>query len=184
CPDGDCVANYCGGCNAEFYDESGYAVCESSSTSECASDADCPSDEWCRQADPGAAEPPVEVYECVPFVGAGDSCNGFTLPWIFERCAEGLVCDPVEPTGDLPGVCSVPCAADADCAANEHCSDGLCAADADTGCYSDADCAAGFACNAAEVCLPPPGCTPGEPCPTVCYGQCVAPDRVACSSDA
>src|SRR5690606_13658979 len=51
-------------------------------------------------------------------------------------------------------------------------------------CYSDADCAAGFACNAAEVCLPPPGCTPGEPCPTVCYGQCVAPDRVACSSDA
>jgi hypothetical protein len=29
CEEGRCSANYCGGCNAEFYDEVGYAVCES-----------------------------------------------------------------------------------------------------------------------------------------------------------
>lgn len=28
CTEGQCVANYCGGCSAEFYDPNGYAVCE------------------------------------------------------------------------------------------------------------------------------------------------------------
>lgn len=49
CPEGECVANYCGGCNAEFYDDTGRAVCQEQSCeseadcadSECASDADC-----------------------------------------------------------------------------------------------------------------------------------------------
>lgn len=27
CDEGACVANYCGGCNAEFYDDNGYGVC-------------------------------------------------------------------------------------------------------------------------------------------------------------
>jgi eight-cysteine-cluster-containing protein len=38
-----CEANYCGGCNAEFYDASGYAVCQSQSPEPpgCASDVDC-----------------------------------------------------------------------------------------------------------------------------------------------
>jgi len=38
-----CEANYCGGCNAEFYDESGRAVCEPEppEKAECSSDADC-----------------------------------------------------------------------------------------------------------------------------------------------
>lgn len=37
CPDGECVANYCGGCNAEFYDkETGSPVCQP-----CATQADC-----------------------------------------------------------------------------------------------------------------------------------------------
>ena len=37
-----------------------------------------------------------------------------------------------------------------------------------TACYGDADCEAGKSCNAAEVCLPPPGCGVGDPCPQVC----------------
>ena len=41
CDDGQCVANYCGGCNAEFYDDNGHAVCEDEPASECASDRDC-----------------------------------------------------------------------------------------------------------------------------------------------
>jgi eight-cysteine-cluster-containing protein len=38
-----CEANYCGGCNAEFYDESGTAVCEPepAGPGACSSDADC-----------------------------------------------------------------------------------------------------------------------------------------------
>jgi len=36
CPEGDCVANFCGGCFAEFYDDLGRAVC-----TPCESDADC-----------------------------------------------------------------------------------------------------------------------------------------------
>jgi hypothetical protein len=41
-------------------------------------------------------------------------------------------------------------------------------------CLSDADCASGTRCNAHELCLPPPGCEPGDPCPTVCSGYCEA----------
>ena len=41
CDEGECVANYCGGCNAEFYDDAGYAVCEAEPAGECASDRDC-----------------------------------------------------------------------------------------------------------------------------------------------
>ena len=38
-----CEANYCGGCNAEFYDESGRAVCEpdAPAAGACSSDAEC-----------------------------------------------------------------------------------------------------------------------------------------------
>ena len=183
CPDGTCVANYCGGCNAEFYDEQGYAVCEDVAA-ECASDADCSSDQWCRQTDPGAAEG-AETYACVPLVGEGEACEGFTLPWLFERCAEGLMCDTPDDIADAPGICRPACSDDADCGAEEYCAaDGVCMADGEAdGCYSDADCAAGTRCNAAEVCLPPPGCTPGNACPTVCYGECVPVETAECASD-
>jgi eight-cysteine-cluster-containing protein len=36
-----CEAHYCGGCNAELYDESGQAVCEAGAVGSCGSDADC-----------------------------------------------------------------------------------------------------------------------------------------------
>lgn len=50
-------------------------------------------------------------------------------------------------------------------------------------CVSDADCSEKERCNAAEVCLPPPGCTGGEPCPSVCTGYCVESSG-ECASDA
>jgi hypothetical protein len=43
-----CVDNYCGGCNAEFRDAFGNAVCQASSP--CSSDVNCAADHWCRQA--------------------------------------------------------------------------------------------------------------------------------------
>jgi hypothetical protein len=50
-------------------------------------------------------------------------------------------------------------------------------------CASDNECGEGLVCNAAEICLPPPNCTPEEPCPAICYGFCV--ERVlTCFSDA
>lgn len=317
CPEGECVANYCGGCRAEFYDDDGHAVCLPQS--ECETDAECEDDEWCRRADPSEqADPALVAMECVPFVGEGETCNGFTLPWAFERCAEGLVCDTPARLPDAPGVCARGCESDSDCAAAQYCSservcvaDGSCGSDVDCslpgndylrpacvgygvcgldsnacgwecgssgcgelagwdfgaceallgwgvregtceaisgcradpfqlftseaeclkaceapecsdlggvdfgpceavlgygivdgqcrvisgcdagderlfasqsdciagcdeGCYGDADCADGEACNAAEVCLSPPGCYPGDACPAVCYGRCVA----------
>jgi eight-cysteine-cluster-containing protein len=41
CSEGTCQANYCGGCNAEFYDENGYAVCENPSPAEPTCPANC-----------------------------------------------------------------------------------------------------------------------------------------------
>lgn len=145
-----CVANYCGGCNAEFYDENGYAVCLDPSA--CQTDEDCPSGEWCRQAAPAASNvppgsfgpppPPVDdapVYECVPFVAEGEPCNGFTLPWSFERCQPGLVCDTPPFLADAPGVCHAPCTSDDGCAIGEYCaSDGAC--DTDGRCELSVDC--------------------------------------------
>jgi len=48
-------------------------------------------------------------------------------------------------------------------------------------CLSDAECSTGARCNAAEVCLPLPGCEPGDPCPSVCSGYC---ENAACTSNA
>ena len=41
-------------------------------------------------------------------------------------------------------------------------------------CTFDEDCPVWATCNAAEICLPPPDCEPGEPCPAICTGYCVA----------
>jgi hypothetical protein len=122
-----CIANYCGGCNAEFYDELGNAVCQTADA--CQTDSDCPADEWCRQADPNVSE----GSECVPFVSAGQSCNGFTPAWLYEQCGPGLLCDTPDFVADANAICRTGCASDDDCAPEQYCaSDGAC--DADGGC--------------------------------------------------
>ena len=96
-PGAECVSNYCGGCNAEWYDEMGTRVCDGEDA--CLTDDDCAADTWCRPNEAG-------VGECVPFSGPGGSCNGYVLPWTRERCEPGLICVPQEPTGDIPGTCA------------------------------------------------------------------------------
>jgi hypothetical protein len=103
CGEGACVANYCGGCNAEFYDEGGYAVCQTPDAG-CTEDADCSNDTWCREAQPTGAETEVR-RECVPFAGEGETCNGFTPAWLYERCGPGLFCEVPEDLVDAPGIC-------------------------------------------------------------------------------
>lgn len=92
-----CVANYCGGCNAEWYDPMGAPVCLGDAA--CQTDEDCAPDAWCRPDQGGTGE-------CVPFAGPGDTCEGFVLPWTRQRCEPDLVCVPREPTGDVPGICA------------------------------------------------------------------------------
>lgn len=136
CSEGQCVANYCGGCHAEFYDEGGRAVCQGESA--CARDADCPSGEWCRQTASSSASS-TPAYECVPFVGAGSRCNGFTTPSNYERCQPNLVCDTPDFIADAPGICRPKCTSERDCAAEGYCaSDGLC--EDDGACEREVDC--------------------------------------------
>jgi eight-cysteine-cluster-containing protein len=153
-----CVANYCGGCNAEFYDAGGNAVCQDPAG--CQTNADCPSGSWCRQSGPDL-QPAVEEAraaqaegftlaprpvplpepgrECVPFVGEGQSCGGFVPPWAVQLCAPGLTCDLPNNIPDAPGVCHRPCRSNNDCAARQYCaSDGLCADDGQ--CEQSVDC--------------------------------------------
>jgi eight-cysteine-cluster-containing protein len=146
-----CEDNYCGGCNAEFYDAGGYAACTAPTS--CRSDADCGSDEWCRQVasertllESSTGDRPLTSplpddpgMECVPFVGEGDSCGGFRPAWAYERCASPLVCDAPDFIADAPGLCRRPCRSNADCAEREYCaSDGTC--DPDGSCERSVDC--------------------------------------------
>jgi eight-cysteine-cluster-containing protein len=158
-----CEANYCGGCNAEFYDESGHAVCQGSG--ECRVDADCAAGQWCRQAP--ESEPGEPTYECVPFAAAGDFCEGFTLPWFFERCAPGLVCDTPDYVADASGRCRAPCSSVADCPEGEYCaSDGTC--DSDGQCETSADCALDGNTFIAPLCVGYPTCDVGNGCGWAC----------------
>jgi eight-cysteine-cluster-containing protein len=118
CPDGKCVANYCGGCNAEFYDESGYAVCGGS----CASNADCAEGEYCSSdnscvAD-GSCRREIDCnlegndYPHIECVGHG-VCDGATCGWECEspQCVDLLgfdfgPCDAVLGVGVIDGQCS------------------------------------------------------------------------------
>lgn len=134
CEEGECVANYCGGCRAEFYDTFGHAVCED--PNECKTDADCPPNSWCRQAQTSQN---LEIYECAPFVGEGARCEGFTLPWLYERCEPSLVCDTPDGVADATGICRKRCERKRDCKKPEYCaSDKLC--DEDGACETDEDC--------------------------------------------
>lgn len=106
-----------------------------------------------------------------------------------EREGERAACQADSDCDGDPGV---------DCVGQWECVTGQCAFECgsppppppppETGCYSDDDCERGQVCNAGDVCLPPPGCTPGAPCPDVCYGQCVdvtpPPPGTFCTSTA
>jgi hypothetical protein len=135
CDAGKCVANYCGGCNAEFYDEGGERVCDGPVA--CKSDEDCAADSWCRQVQSDGSTDPS--YACVPFVGEGARCNGFTAPWLYERCQPYLTCDTPDNVADAPGVCRASCQSNEDCKEGSYCaSDKLC--DDDGACEREVDC--------------------------------------------
>lgn len=101
-------------------------------SSECATDDDCSDAQWCRETESGE-------YSCVPFVGEGEGCNGFTLPWLYERCEPGLTCDTPDFIADAPGTCRTSCEDSSDCGDADYCAtDGLC--------HEDATCDAALDC--------------------------------------
>ncbi|MGM0574843.1 MAG: hypothetical protein ACQEXJ_03810 [Myxococcota bacterium] len=149
--------------------------------------------------------------QCTLLSGCDD--QGFDLFANEEECQQTCVatdpcepvcygqCEPQDPTGGE-------CISDADCPDDAYCeiqmcpdcmpSDdpdyscppctGICKAETDptepTACMGDSDCGDGMVCDT-SVCLPPPGCEPGEACPDVCYGQCVpAPPEQGCTTNA
>lgn len=81
-----CVANYCGGCNAELYDASGYAVCEASTPApECQSDADCAPTGCSGQI--CSSEPRIttcewrDEYACYQAPTTSCGCNAGSCGW-------------------------------------------------------------------------------------------------------
>jgi hypothetical protein len=134
CPElSECVSNYCGGCNAEFYDKRGQAVCQPCESdddcafdqhcslsgiclSDCGDDGDCGDDAWCSPAYDGGSE-------CRPFQQEGEWCGGFTPIWGQARCAPGLVCEVTDPfIADAPGICRRICADSSGCDFRQYCS--------------------------------------------------------------
>ena len=138
CPSGTCQANYCGGCNAEFYSETGELVCAPCASDEdcswnfhclsqaggggvcvpeCEEDADCNEGYWCALINE------MNDKGCKPYQEEGESCGGFTPPWGISKCKPGLSCTDYSPMiPDLPGRCRKPCAGDQDCLKSQYCS--------------------------------------------------------------
>lgn len=82
----------------------------------CTNDDECDDGEWCGWGDDNVTR------ECKPFVGEGESCNGFVLPAFRERCEPDLECECIEATCDAPGICVVP--DEGPCTSNDDCDDG------------------------------------------------------------
>lgn len=149
CPLGQCEANYCGGCNAEFYYD-GVQVC-----GPCASDQDCKSGQTCgaggqcssgctsnKDCDVGywCSPTPDDDTECKPFQQEGEYCGGFTPIWAQSKCEPPMVCTDTPPLiADAPGKCRTPCEGNANCPKDQYCSNtGVCRDDG--ACWSGPDC--------------------------------------------
>jgi hypothetical protein len=119
------------------------------------------------------AQTGVLVGALLMFMGTNDNNGCAPDPGGQGECSTASEC-----SGD-PGV---------NCVGSWACNAGECVFECGSepiGCYGDQDCSGGLVCNAAEVCMSPPGCQPGAPCPAVCYGYCVAPEPppTGCYSD-
>ncbi len=183
CPQGSCTANYCGGCKAEFFTNSGALVCLPCSSDAdcpagqtcsssgqclvpCTSDADCAAGFWCRPTMGGGAQ-------CVPYQQEGESCGGLLPPEFLLKCAPGLVCTDFPPfVLDAPGTCRKPCDTNADCAQDQYCGSGGVCRDDGT-CKVTADCNVPGNSYIAPKCLGYGVCTGGQ-CGWECGPQACA----------
>lgn len=179
CPTGECSANYCGGCNAEFWDASGYPVCTSCETSAdcgpgqscssdglclpgCWQDSDCGEDYWCKLTANGQGQ-------CTAYQQEGDSCKTSGFAWA-SKCAPGLDCVvTVAGSSVTLGVCMAPCEDTDECPDNQYCAgDGHCRDDGT--CVKYADCSADGNSYAVPLCIGWGECEDGQ-----CTWNCGTP---------
>lgn len=185
CPSGECESNYCGGCNAEFYDANGYETCNAcNSNADCAygqsctggmclgvchSDADCGKDHWCRPTEESSMfASPLLIGTCTAYQGEGEYCGGFTPIWASTQCAPGLVCTDTPPfIADAPGICRQPCKSNDGCPENQYCgSNNVCRDDG--ACFEHADCSASGNSYITVKCLGYALCGDGGQCKYQC----------------
>jgi len=96
--------------------------------------ADCPTGFFCRPLQSGGSA-------CAAFAGDGDPCGGYTPVWAEMICAPDLVCVDLPPlVVDAPGVCRMPCAADAECPTDRYCAASSDVCRDDGACWDDLDC--------------------------------------------
>ena len=173
CPEGTCESNYCGGCNSEYFNDLGQAVCnpceqdsdcstnmhcndQKVCRTDCTTNADCPSDQWCRTTSTGK-------YECVPYAMEGENCGGGVAPWYLKRCQDGFNCVNMIPNMlGGPGHCLKKCAKNSDCDTDEYClkSKQSCVKDGD--CWTAGDCSASGNSWVHVMCAGAATCTTGH----------------------
>ena len=91
----ECKSSYCGGCHHQ---------CVKKEPTECKTDRECSSDEFCKQQIGGnGVSPCLETKTCVKREVLGASCGGLTLPCFRKECQTGLRCH-TDGT-DRPGTC-------------------------------------------------------------------------------
>ena len=150
CPAGDCVANYCGGCYADYFNALGEPMC-----APCDKDSDCPGTQHCSlehmcvwncedndDCNPGYWCSPMqnsEGQECRAYQTEGEACGGTTPAWAAMKCLPELVCadfSSFQPAGG--GICRKPCESNADCASGQYCGSGnVCREDGSCQLFSD-----------------------------------------------
>jgi hypothetical protein len=111
-----CVANYCGGCNAEFYDAHGYEVCAAcEATSDCAPGEQCVANQCVVVCTEDAQCAAMGGYcaliysptdgRCLPWRQVGERCGD---KYGYHRCDPTLTCVVPDPTDPYMGVCMQP----------------------------------------------------------------------------
>jgi hypothetical protein len=185
CPAGTCTANYCGGCNAEFFDDTGALVCQACTSNTdcaygqlcssqlgmclptCSSDAECNKGSWCRQTEAGYDASGTLIGQCTPYAEEGEHCGGFTAPWWVSQCAPGYVCtDYPEFIADAPGTCRLSCEKSSQCPDSQYCdTSGVCRDDG--ACKTLKDCGAEGNSYMTLDCMGYDLCQDGK-CGTVC----------------
>lgn len=87
CDEGSCRANFCGGCNAEFFNDEGERVCEEPS---CESSKDCKDDHYCSVR--GVCEPDNTCEADIDCNMAGNNYPQFMKCMSYGTCNRGGTC--------------------------------------------------------------------------------------------
>ena len=147
-------------CSPRFRADDGTLVDCAGLITPCDDDNDCDADSWCRGTEHVALETHgtgLVRRQCVPYAPDGAACEGFTLPWFFEKCQPASTCAVLPGQNHLPGVCQ----SGAVCNEIEFYYQT---------CHIDGDCRNGYSCGVVLDGCVPATCT----CDHQCTGGCTS----------